>query len=466
MSEMVVKKKRSEFDVASIAKNPHTLNKALWILALPALGEMLLNTAVGMIDTAMVGRIGKEAVAAVGLANRLVLIVLGVFTAITMGTTAMIARYIGAGEPQRSSKVLNQSISVALFFAIILGVPSFVLAKPLMKMILISNDVVVLEWATQYYQVMASSFLVLFFGLTASGALRGAGDMSGPMWVVLGSNLINVLFNYLLINGVGPFPKWGVFGAGIATLISRIVAAIVFFFMLLKDRKGFRLDLKSSFKPTKDILAPVFKIGFPAAVEQIIMRVGQFAYYFIIIGLGTASQAAHEVALNAESISYNLGYGFALAATTMVAQFLGANQPDLAQKAGMRAAKLGSLVMGAIGVLFLLIPEVFARIFVPNDLEVIALASTCLRITALSEPFFAFVIIQAGALRGAGDTVQVMLYTFVGIWIVRVSLAYLLAVIFNLGLAGAWWAMATDIIIRSLLISRRFKTGKWRYANI
>lgn len=466
MPDVAVEKKSTKFDVSTIGSSKAEIRKALWILALPAVGEMLLNTTVGMVDTAMVGRLGREAVAAVGLANRLILIILGVFVAITTGTTAMVARYYGAEEDKKASDVLRQSIIASVWFALILGIPSYFLAKPLMKLVVFTGDSFVFEGAATYFRVMAASFIFLFFNLTASGALRGAGDMSAPMLVVGLTNIVNIIGNYFLIYGKGPFPEWGVYGAAVATLISRAVGSVIYAYMILAGRGGFKINWRDGLRLSKKILSPVFRIGLPAAVEQLVMRGGQFAYYFIIIGLGTASQAAHEVALNAESISYNPGFGFALAATTMVGQFLGANKPDLATASGHEAAKLALTLMSIVGLLFFLFPAPFVRLFVPTDTEVIGLASMCLRIVAFSEPFFALVMVYAGALRGAGDTLWVMVYTIISVWVVRIGLAYIFANVLGWGLAGAWWAMNIDIVLRALLLWRRFVSGEWQKIKI
>lgn len=466
ISETITKHKKTKFNVSTIGESLSDIRKGLWILALPAVGEMLLNTTVGMIDTAMVGRLGKEAVAAVGLANRLINIILGAFMAITIGTTAMVARYFGAEDQKKAADVLRQSIITSVLFALILGIPSYFLAKPLMKLVVFTGDNLVFEGAATYFRVMAASFIFLFLNLTASGALRGAGDMYAPLLVVSLTNIVNLIGNYFLIYGHGPFPCLGIYGAALATLISRAVATLVYGYMLFSGRGGFRIDWRGGIKLSKEILAPVFKIGIPAAVEQLVMRGGQFAYYFIIISLGTAAQAAHEVAINAESISFNPGFGFALAATTMVGQFLGANKPDLALRSGKEAAKIAVVMMTLLGLCFFLFPAFFVKLFVPNDQEVIDLASMCLKIVAFSEPFFAIVMVYAGALRGAGDTLAVMVYTIIGVWFLRIGLAYLFAIVLGFGLEGAWWAMNIDIVARCILLWHRFNSGKWRELTI
>ncbi|MDD2431248.1 MAG: MATE family efflux transporter [Firmicutes bacterium] len=465
-SEVVQKQKRSKFNPAIVDDSTKDLRRALWILALPAVGEMLLNTTVGMIDTAMVGRIGKEAVAAVGLANRFVNLILGVFMAITTGTTATVARYYGAERKQEASDVLRQSLLAAVFFALILGIPSYLFAKPLIRSVLTSGDAIVFEGASTYFRVMAASFIFLFLNLTSSSALRGTGDMSAPLVVVGLTNVVNFIGNYLLIYGNGPFPRLGIYGAALSTLISRAIGTLVYGYMIIKGRGDLTINWRKGLKFSKELLAPVFKIGIPAAVEQLVMRTGQFLYYFVIIGLGTAAQAAHEVALNAESISYNPGFGFALAATTMVGQFLGAGKPDHAMRSGKEAAKINMWIMSTIGVFFFLFPSAFVRLFVPNDPEVIELASMCLRIVAISEPFFAAVMVFAGGLRGAGDTLWVMVSTILGVWVVRLGLAFLFVNVMGFGLAGAWWAMNIDLMVRSILLWYRFRSGKWQNIKI
>lgn len=195
------------------------------------------------------------------------------------------------------------------------------------------------------------------------------------------------------------------------------------------------------------------------------MRIGQLFYTMIIASLGTVAYAAHQVALNAESISFNPGFGFALAATTLVGQYLGADKPELAEQFGYRASKMAVVFMSIMGVVFFLFAEQIVYLFTP-DQEVIALASVCLRIVAVSQPALAAQMVFAGGLRGAGDTRGILWITLTGFMVVRVGLTLILSLWLDLGLIGAWIAMGVDLYYRSILMWSRFRRGSWKTLKI
>jgi putative MATE family efflux protein len=253
-------------------------------------------------------------------------------------------------------------------------------------------------------------------------------------------------------------------GAPISTAISEVVGAFIVATVLFHGKKVIRLSLRDSYRLDWYTLRRIFSIGVPAGIEQAFMRVGQVTYTMIIASLGTVAFAAHQIALNAESFSYMPGFGFSLAATTLVGQGLGANDPDEAERSGMEAAKLAALIMSCMGVVFFLLPQMMVRIFT-HDPAVIVQSSQVLRIEAIAQPALALVMVLAGGLRGAGDTRAIMVITGLGFCLVRISTAYLL-VRLGFGLAGAWVGMVTDLFFRGSLFLWRFKKGQWKTISI
>jgi putative MATE family efflux protein len=181
--------------------------------------------------------------------------------------------------------------------------------------------------------------------------------------------------------------------------------------------------------------------------------------------LGTVMYASHRIALTAESVSYMPGFGFALAATTLVGQFLGAQKPDMSQKSGYEANKLALLFMTALGLIFFFFPEPFIKLFT-RDPDIVANASACLKLVAIAQPFLAASMVFSGALRGAGDTRYVMINTLIGVWGIRLLGTYILIDVFHLGLMGAWIGMVADLFVRGTLNALRFRSGKWKYIKI
>ncbi len=203
------------------------------------------------------------------------------------------------------------------------------------------------------------------------------------------------------------------------------------------------------------------KIGMPAAMEQMVMRTAQIFFVRVVSGLGTVAFAAHQIAINVESISYMPGFGIAVAATTLVGQNLGAEKKDQAEQSGYEAWKLGAMFMGLMAVVFLIFPEQLVRLY-SDDPEIIRIGALCLRIAAIAQIPMGSQFIFAGGLRGAGETKSVFYSTAISSWIGRLGVAYILINVFGFGVAGAWIAMVVDWIMRSSYVFYRFRLGDWK----
>lgn len=433
-------------------------------LAWPAVVENLLHTMVGIVDTAMVGRLGAAALAAVGLGNQINFLGLTVFSAIATGSTALVARHIGAEEPEQAGAVARQSLVLGLLVAGSTMIVFLLAARGLLGALFGATDTVVLDLAAAYVRITALAMILNFFLIMINAVLRGAGDTRTPMKITALVNIINIVGNTIFIFGVGPVPALGVAGAAVGTAIAQACGGLLALGVLFKN-STLQVSLSDSFKPNLEIIRRIAKIGIPAGMEQGLLRVGQLLYTMIVSSLGTAAYAAHQVALNAESLSFMPGAGFATAATTLVGQNLGAGRLQDAESSGKMARNLGMLVMSAMGVVFLVIPQPIVGIF-SSDPEVITSAVACLRLVAIAQPALATWMILAGGLRGAGDTRAIMKMVLVSFLLVRVGLAYLLALRLGMGLIGAWIGMVVDLFFRGALISWRFKRGQWKLLRV
>ncbi len=435
----------------------------IWNLAFPAIIEQFLVTLVGMADMIMVGRLGASAIAAVGLSNQPIFTANAIFSAISIGSTALIARLMGARDIKFANKAARQSLILAVITASVLMLGVFAFAPAIIHFMQAEPDVAPL--AITYARIVGVSLVFSLTNLILNGVLRGAGDMRTPMRVNTVANLINVVFNYLLIFGVGPFPELGVAGAAYATLLAHLVAFCMVLSVFFSGKFVLHFRKDQSYRPDWGIIKRILNVGLPASIEQLIMRVGMMLYARTVSGLGTVAYAAHQVAINSEGITFTPGIGFSMASTTLVGQSLGAGLPERAKRFGIASRRLAMLTMGTLGLLLFFFPAQILG-FYTNDAEVIEQGIVCLRIIALVQPLMGATFVMMGSLRGAGDTRFVMLVTMLGIWGGRLGAAYLFVKHFDLGLAGAWLAMAADHLVRASIASWRFHQGGWQQAKV
>ncbi len=442
----------------------HTVEQNIWILAGPLIAERLLQSIVDSADMAMVGRVGAAAVAAVGLSNQISMIATGFFDAIRVGTTSVIARRVGAGRNDEAQQALRQSLIVAA----IIGVVSFmifsVFAGTCLHLMGAEQDVI--DQGIRYFWWKGLSLVFEYVTMTFAAGLRGSGDTKLPMYVGTLVNGLNLIGNYLLIGGNYGFPQMNAEGAGLATAIARFVGMLMIVYITTTRQNPLKDWLKGSFAPDKASLGSVLRIGLPASGERLTLRGAQLLYTRAIAGIGTAAYAAHQIALRTESISLVLGFAFGATATTLVGQYLGANDHHSAEKAARKSQQMASLAMACAGVLLYIFAPVVVRLFIPDNPEVVALGASVVRIVAIAQPFMAVNHVLAGSLRGAGDTAWVMYITGASAWGIRVVLAYLFVGTFGMNLQGAWYAMVADLIFRSLLFRWRFGTGKWKEISV
>jgi len=432
-------------------------------LAWPAMAEMLLMTLTHMVDMIMVGQLGPAAIAAVGLSTQPMFLLLGLFQALASGGTALVARAVGAGDDRLANAIARQAAVATLLFGLLVGAAGWALSPAVPR--LMGAELAVQGPAADYFRIIMLSMPIVTLTFVLGAVLRGSGDTRTPMQVNAAANLVNVAGNYVLIFGHLGFPALGVTGAALATAGARGLAGLLLLAWLLSGRRRIHLSLRESYRPQRELLRRILRVGVPAALEQLVMRAGQVVFIRLVAGLGTAVLAAHQIALSVEWLAFMPSLGFGMAAATLVGQGIGASRPEWSEKAAYETRRIGILVLTAIGIGLLFFGEAIVRLYT-KDPEVVAMGAQALRIMAVTQPFMAVNFIMAGALRGAGDTRWPLLTTATGIWGVRVLLGYLLAVLAGLGLAGAWMAMAADHMVRATLLTLRFRAGRWKRLSI
>lgn len=445
------------------------IRKNIFHLAWPAILRMFLQSIVGVVDVIMVGQLGAAAIASVDIGNRVVFVLIGTLMALTIGSTALVAHYIGAGNKDEANHIMWQSLFSGFIAALIIGSLGIIFSRDLMRamtFLMEESDPFILNQGSTYLNIVLASMLFGLPMMVINAILQGIGDMKTPLFIMFISNIINVLFNYLLIFGIGIFPAMGVAGAALGSGIGRFVGFLIGITILIKGEKGIKLDLevielKIDFQMIKDILI----IGIPAAVEQFARQSSQIIYTALVAGLGTATIAANAVTMNVSSLSFMPGFGFGMAATTLVGQSLGAKKKQLAEDYSKQSAYLTLILMTAASILMYIFVDPIVNLYT-DDPAVINMAVSALKIFILFQPLLGLFMVLAGALKGAGDTKWVMYFTIIGNWGVRLVLSYILGLRMGIGLNGFWLAMGIDVTFRTILIIWRFISGKWKDLDI
>jgi putative MATE family efflux protein len=440
-------------------------------IAIPSVIEMVFMSLIGAADTVMVGVLGFEAIAAVGLVGQPRMLMLALFFALNVGVTAIVARRKGQNLQEDANRTLRNAILLALALAAIIMAAGLSFARPLMLLAGAKSDTIVMS--TDYFNILAWFLPINGLTMCINAAQRGIGNTRITMYANVAANLVNVVFNYLLIGGNLGFPRLEVKGAAIATAIGFCVSFALSLAALLNgNRTGAFLRVRrgDSWKPHKETLAAIVKVGGNAMIEQGAMRIGFFAYAAIVASLGTAAFAAHQVGMQFLNVSFTFGDGLAVAGTALVGQMLGSERPDMATIYGKCSQRLAFCVSLALAACMILFRRQFVGIFLdeanPGNLASIGLAVDLMFMVAFFQPVQMSSVVISGCLRGAGDNLYVALVMIVCVVFVRPLLSLCTIGLLGFGLVGAWGSSLVDMIVRLTLMYRRFNGGKWQLKKV
>ena len=433
-------------------------------IAWPSMVELTLTQLASMVDLMMVGRLGPWAISAVGLTTQPKFLMMTVFQAMNVGATAMVARYKGADMREKANEILRQSMLLTFVFSMLASIIGYIFAEPLVRF-MGAADAQTLAGGTVYLQIQMMGFVFMALTTTATAALRGVGNSRTAMEYNLIANLVNVVFNYMLIYGNFGMPRMEVAGASLATVIGQCVAFVLAFYSLMNGKQYLHLRMRDSFKPDFKAIGNITNIGIPAMIEQLVMRAGIITYSKTVASLGTVAFATHQVCMNIQSLSFMNGQAFAVSATSLTGQSLGKKRPDMAQAYSSRTSRIGMVVSAVIAITFFLFSKQIVGLY-SDDPVVIAQGARILKFVALVQPFQASQFILAGALRGAGDTKVTAAITFVTVLLVRPGMAILAIYVFHWGLEGAWIALVCDQVLRTTLVHLRYRSGRWKMVKV
>ena len=437
-------------------------------LSIPAILAQLTSIVMQYIDASMVGSLGADDAASIGLVSTSLWLLGGICSAVATGFSVQVAHLIGANKPADARNVLRQSFVASFVFSALLAILGMSISPFLPHWL--GGNAAITENATRYFFIFTLAIPLLQFDFLASGMLRCSGNMRIPSIINVLMCVLDVLFNFLFIfpshtihvagtSFVLPGAGLGVTGAAIGTVLAEAVGAILMIYYLVFRSTEMKLvQDHGGFIPTKACLSKAYHIGFPMGMQHMLMCSAQVLITAIVAPLGSIAIAANSFGITAESLCYMPGYGISDAATTLVGQGVGAGRRDLTRQFARITVVLGMIIMGMMGVLLYVAAPVMMGIMTPVR-EVVELGTQALRIEAFAEPLFAASIVTYGVFVGAGDTVMPCWMNLFSMWAVRLTLAALL--VGSMGLLGVWMAMCIELCFRGTIFLIRLSTGRW-----
>lgn len=443
-------------------------DKKIIQLAWPSIVEQILEMMVGMVSTIFMGRIGTDAVAAVGMDNMLISFLQTVFFGLSMGTTVIVARVIGEGNKTEAKRTLIQSIYMALLVGIALSISGKIFASVILKLFFGGAEAVVFNLALSYFNIILISLPFFVLDITVSGAMRGAGDTKTPMIITGIVNVLNIVLNAVLIFGVPAFhiKAMGVEGSAVAVTIARIVS-VMLRIIVLYVHKGLKLNLsfKDDYKLDLKLMKRIINIGIPGFIEQAVMQGGFLILEVVIVTMGTTAMAAYQVAINVNALAYFPIFGFSIATTTLVGQSLGERKLKKAEHYAYESLKITMIVAFVIGILMVIFSRQLARIY-SDDPTVIKEAIGIICTFGIIEPMLAILNICSATLKAAGDIKYVMVTSFVGLWTCRVFMSFGLNKWLAIGMVAVMVGIFFDFTSRSFMYLKRMNKGEWKYLKV
>lgn len=432
-------------------------------VAWPSMLESFLIAVVGVIDTLMVSQLGDYAIAAVGLTIQPKMLGLAVFFALSAAVSALVARRKGEGDRESAVRVLKMSLIITAVLTAIVTFISVYFADEIVH--LVGSEPETHEFAVEYIQIIMGGIVFNVFSMVINAAQRGTGNTKIAMRTNLTSNLVNVVFNYLLIGGKLGFPALGVRGAAIATVIGTVVAFGMSVASVLHRDGYIYLGLKTERIYEARSAKSLVSIGSSTFMEQVFLRFGFLVFAVIIASLGMTAFSTHQIGMNMMTISFAFGDGLSVAAVALVGYSLGEKRPDMAQIYGSYCQRCGVICSSFLSLVFIFLGRQIFMLFSDTP-QIIEDGALIMKILTVIVFFQISQVIYSGCLRGSGDAKFTALVSFLNIGILRPAIAFLVCNILNLGLVGAWVGIAVDQLVRLIMTSIRFKRGKWMKLKI
>lgn len=429
-------------------------------MAWPAILESFFTAFAGLIDSLMVSSLGAYAVAAVGLTTQPKFLGLALFLAANVSISALVARRKGEGRREEANRIFATFLVFIVIMAVLLSVLLVVFADPIIR--LCGSEEVTHDSAVIYFKIIMGGMIFNVIQMGINSAQRGAGNTRITMRTNVVSNTVNIIFNYLLIEGHLGFPALGIRGAALATVLGTVVSSIMSVLSVWKTDNFVSLPyiLKEKIKPAFESLKNIVRVGYSVFAEQVLMRIGFMLTAIMAADQGTNAMAAHQVGMNIMGLSFSFGDGLQATAVALIGYSLGAKQPDKAKDYGRTCRMIGAVISVILAVVYFLGARWLMGLFFEEE-EIVSIGVSIMHVIIFVVILQISQVIYMGCLRGAGDTLYTAVASTVSVTVVRTFASYFFGYALGMGIIGIWFGVVADQLSRFLFATVRFRQGKW-----
>jgi putative MATE family efflux protein len=431
-------------------------------LSWPMIVANSLNVLGPTVDMIWVGRLGAADIAAVGIAGMVVMLANALLMGLFTGLRSMIARYVGARDPEGAIHVARQALIISTIVSILMAIIGIFVAEPMLKILGLDSELVIL--GAPYLRIQFIGMVAMSFRMMSDGTMQASGDTVTPMKLAVIFRALHLGLCPLLVFGVWIFPQMGINGAAITNVFSQSLGTVLGMSILVSGKSRLRLTFQG-FRVDPHAIWSIIRIGVPASVMSLQMQIGQLALMRVVVPFGTAAVAAHTLGQRIDMVVFMPLMGLGISAGVLVGQNLGALQPLRAEKNGWVAVGLAQGLMVVWALILFFWAEGVVRIF-SSDPSLEAIAGNYLRIAAVAYLVTSFYMILQQCIAGAGDTLPPMLISIVSIWILQIPLAYFLTRLDGLGVYGVRWAMVTGSVCGAIAYFVYFRCGRWKRKRV
>jgi putative MATE family efflux protein len=439
-----------------------SLSRAILLLSIPAVLEMIMESVFVIVDIWFVSRLGANAVATVGITESMITIIYAISIGLATATTSMVSRRIGEKNPSMASRTAVQAILTGIIVSLIIGIPASLHAENLLRLMGASDDIV--TNMSGYTRFMLGGNIVIMLLFIINAVFRSAGDAAIAMRVLWAGNIINIILDPCLIFGWGPFPELGVKGAAIATTTGRGIAVIYQFWLLFFGRKRIQLSLKDIAVDFR-IIGKLIRLSAGSIGQNLIGTSSWIALVRIISVFGSDIVAGYTIAIRIISFILLPSWGISNAASTLVGQNLGAGKPERAERSVMVTGWVNMILLGIVGLVLVAFPAPFIRLFI-TDPDVLNAGTECLRIVSTGFIFYGFGMVLVNSFNGAGDTTTPLKINVLAFWMIEIPLAWILSMNAGMDEQGVFLSIVIAESIMTIIAFLVFRRGRWKLKQV
>ena len=434
-------------------------------MAWPAMLESFFAAFAGLVDSLMVSSLGSYAVAAVGLTTQPKFLGLSLFIASNVAISALVARRKGEDKKEEANKIFSTFLVFLLAAAVLMSIVLVVFADPIIR--LCGSEELTHDSAVTYFRIIMGGMLFNVLQMGINSAQRGAGNTRITMRTNLVSNTVNIIFNYLLIQGHFGFPALGIRGAALATVLGTVVSSIMSIWSVWKKDNFISIPyiLLNKIRPGWEAMKNIVKVGYSVFAEQVLMRIGFMLTAIMAADQGTSAMAAHQVGMNIMGLSFSFGDGLQATAVALIGYSLGAGKPEKAKAYGRTCRMIGGVISVILAVTYFFGANLLMEMFF-EEKDIVAIGVSIMRVIIFVVILQIAQVIYMGCLRGAGDTLYTAVASTVSVTIMRTLGSYFFGYVLHMGITGIWLGVVADQLSRFVFASIRFRRGKWTEIKI